>query len=106
MRTVALGRGGPAVSRAGLGLMAMSGVYGPAGRAQSIATIRAALDAGITLLGTRRAGRLAEAVAALELTLTPAEIAAIESAVPAGQVAGDRYEPAGMAALDSEKPLA
>ncbi|MGH3394733.1 MAG: aldo/keto reductase [Streptosporangiaceae bacterium] len=50
--TVALGRGGPRVSRVGLGLMAMSGVYGPADRAESIATIRSALDAGITLLDT------------------------------------------------------
>ena len=50
--TVALGRGGPQVSRVGLGLMAMSGIYGPADRAESIATIRAALDAGITLLDT------------------------------------------------------
>jgi Aldo/keto reductase family len=32
--------------------MGMSGVYGPADRAESIATIRAALDAGITLLDT------------------------------------------------------
>ena len=47
-----LGRGGPRVSRAGLGLMGMSGVYGPADEAESIATIRAALDAGITLLDT------------------------------------------------------
>jgi aryl-alcohol dehydrogenase-like predicted oxidoreductase len=47
-----LGRGGPRVSRAGLGLMAMSGVYGPADETESIATIRAALDAGITLLDT------------------------------------------------------
>src|SRR5437899_1148447 len=30
MQQVPLGRGGPLVSRAGLGLMAMSGVYGPA----------------------------------------------------------------------------
>ena len=32
--------------------MGMSGVYGPADDAESIATIRAALDAGITLLDT------------------------------------------------------
>ena len=50
--TVALGRGGPQVSRVGLGLMAMSGVYGPADRAESVATIRTALDAGVTLLDT------------------------------------------------------
>jgi aryl-alcohol dehydrogenase-like predicted oxidoreductase len=47
-----LGRGGPVVSRAGLGLMAMSGVYGQADDQESIATIRAAVDAGITLLDT------------------------------------------------------
>jgi aryl-alcohol dehydrogenase-like predicted oxidoreductase len=38
--------------RAGLGCMAMSGVYGPADEDESIATIHAALDAGIGLLDT------------------------------------------------------
>jgi aryl-alcohol dehydrogenase-like predicted oxidoreductase len=52
MDTTTLGRGGPVVSRAGLGLMGMSGIYGRADDAESIATIHAALDAGITLLDT------------------------------------------------------
>jgi aryl-alcohol dehydrogenase-like predicted oxidoreductase len=52
METTSLGRGGPAVSRVGLGLMGMSGTYGPADEDESIATIHAALDAGITLLDT------------------------------------------------------
>ncbi len=52
LQTTTLGRGGPAVSRAGLGLMGMSGIYGPADDAESIATIHAAVDAGITLLDT------------------------------------------------------
>lgn len=52
MDTTTLGRGGPAVSRVGLGLMGMSGIYGPADDAESVATIRAALDAGIALLDT------------------------------------------------------
>jgi pyridoxine 4-dehydrogenase len=39
-------------SRIGLGCMGMSDLYGPADRAESIATIHAALDAGITLLDT------------------------------------------------------
>jgi aryl-alcohol dehydrogenase-like predicted oxidoreductase len=47
-----LGRTGPTVSALGLGCMGMSDLYGPADRAESIATIRAALDAGITLLDT------------------------------------------------------
>jgi aryl-alcohol dehydrogenase-like predicted oxidoreductase len=52
MESTPLGRGGPVVSRVGLGLMAMSGIYGPADDAESTATIHAALDAGITLLDT------------------------------------------------------
>jgi aryl-alcohol dehydrogenase-like predicted oxidoreductase len=52
MQTTTLGRGGPVVSRAGLGLMGMSGIYGEADDQESLATIRAALDAGITLLDT------------------------------------------------------
>src|SRR4051795_6914776 len=47
-----LGSSGPAVSALGLGCMGMSGMYGPADRAESIATIHAAIDAGITLLDT------------------------------------------------------
>jgi aryl-alcohol dehydrogenase-like predicted oxidoreductase len=52
MMTTTLGRGGPVVSRVGLGLMSMSGIYGQADDQESIATIRAAIDAGITLLDT------------------------------------------------------
>jgi aryl-alcohol dehydrogenase-like predicted oxidoreductase len=47
-----LGATGPQVSALGLGCMGMSGTYGPADRAECIATIRAALDAGITLIDT------------------------------------------------------
>src|SRR5881227_2306842 len=47
-----LGTTGPTVSAIGLGCMGMSGMYGPSDRAESIATIHAALDAGITLLDT------------------------------------------------------
>jgi aryl-alcohol dehydrogenase-like predicted oxidoreductase len=52
METTTLGRDGPVVSRVGLGLMAMSGIYGQADDAESLVTIRAAVDAGITLLDT------------------------------------------------------
>ena len=47
-----LGSSGPQVSAIGLGLMGMSGMYGPADRAESIATIHAAVDAGVDLLDT------------------------------------------------------
>jgi len=47
-----LGTAGPEVSAIGLGCMGMSDLYGPSDRGESIATIHAALDAGITLLDT------------------------------------------------------
>src|ERR1700727_2160727 len=47
-----LGSKGPDVSVLGLGCMGMSGMYGPSARTESIATIHAALDAGVTLLDT------------------------------------------------------
>ncbi|AUG80825.1 aldo/keto reductase [Kitasatospora sp. MMS16-BH015] len=56
----------------------------------------------VPLVGARRRDRLAEALGALEVTLTPADLAAIEQAVPAGAAAGDRYAAAQMAHLDSE----
>ena len=52
MRTRKLGNAGPEVSLLGLGCMGMSGMYGPSDRAESVATIHAALDASITLLDT------------------------------------------------------
>ena len=47
-----LGATGPAVSAIGLGCMGMSDLYGAADHDESVATIHAALDAGITLLDT------------------------------------------------------
>src|SRR5262245_22940461 len=47
-----LGRTGPAVYPLALGCMGMSGMYGHADESESIATIHAALDHGITLLDT------------------------------------------------------
>jgi aryl-alcohol dehydrogenase-like predicted oxidoreductase len=47
-----LGAAGPTVFPLALGCMGMSGMYGPADERESIATIHAALDAGVTLLDT------------------------------------------------------
>ncbi|WP_327404231.1 aldo/keto reductase [Streptomyces sp. NBC_01288] len=47
-----LGTTGPQVSALGLGCMGMSALYGDADRTESVATIHAALEAGVTLLDT------------------------------------------------------
>ncbi len=52
MKATQLGSTGPQVAQLGLGCMGMSDLYGPADRSESLATIHAALDAGITLLDT------------------------------------------------------
>ncbi len=52
MQTRSLGTNGPTVSALGLGAMSMSGSYGVADRSESIATVHAALDAGVTLIDT------------------------------------------------------
>ncbi|MFJ8471439.1 aldo/keto reductase [Kitasatospora sp. NPDC094011] len=57
----------------------------------------------VPLIGARRRDRLTEALGALDVTLTPADLTAIEAAVPAGAAAGDRYAAAQMARLDSER---
>jgi aryl-alcohol dehydrogenase-like predicted oxidoreductase len=50
MRPTRLGASGPQVSAAGLGCAAISGSYGATDRDEAIAMLRAALDAGVTLL--------------------------------------------------------
>lgn len=52
MQNRTLGSTGPSVSALGLGAMGMSALYGDADRGESIATIHAALDAGVTLIDT------------------------------------------------------
>jgi aryl-alcohol dehydrogenase-like predicted oxidoreductase len=47
-----LGRTGPEVFPVALGCMGMSGVYGPADEPESLATIHAAIDAGVNLIDT------------------------------------------------------
>lgn len=57
----------------------------------------------VPLIGARRRDRLQEALGALDVELTADDLTAIEQAVPAGSAAGDRYDPAQMAHLDSER---
>jgi aryl-alcohol dehydrogenase-like predicted oxidoreductase len=52
MQTRRLGKTGPEVSALGLGAMGMSDFYGEADRTESLATLAAAVEAGITLIDT------------------------------------------------------
>ncbi len=57
----------------------------------------------VPLVGMRRQARVGETVAALELRLSPSELAAVEAAAPADAVSGDRYDERQMEMLDSER---
>jgi aryl-alcohol dehydrogenase-like predicted oxidoreductase len=57
----------------------------------------------VPLVGARTRERLAEALGALEVDLTQADLAAIENAVPPNAAAGERYASHMMALLDSER---
>jgi len=56
------------------------------------------------LIGARSRDRLIEALGALDVPLSPADIAEIERAVPPGAAAGERYPEHQMTHLDSERP--
>ncbi|MGH3966573.1 MAG: aldo/keto reductase, partial [Mycobacterium sp.] len=57
----------------------------------------------VPLIGARTRTRLTEALGAVDVALADDQLARIEAAVPAEQVAGERYPAAHMAALDSER---
>jgi aryl-alcohol dehydrogenase-like predicted oxidoreductase len=57
----------------------------------------------IPTMGARTRKQLADAVSSLDVSLDASDIAALEAAVPASQVAGTRYPEDHMAMLDSER---
>ena len=57
----------------------------------------------VPLVGSRTRSQLKEALAALDVNLSPDDIAHIEQTVPAGSASGDRYASQQMNTLDSEK---
>ena len=54
----------------------------------------------VPLIGAKTRDRLREALGALDLALTPEDLARIEAAVPPGAVAGERYAPDQMKAVN------
>jgi aryl-alcohol dehydrogenase-like predicted oxidoreductase len=76
---------------------------GVTGAQLALAWVLAKGDDIVPLIGTTRRTRLAEGLAALDIRLTPAELAEVEAAVPASAVAGTRYGAEQMPHLDSER---
>lgn len=66
----------------------------------ALAWLLARSPAIVPIPGTRSEARLAENAAAADITLSEAELRAIDEVSPKGVVAGDRYAPASMAMLD------
>jgi aryl-alcohol dehydrogenase-like predicted oxidoreductase len=69
----------------------------------AIAWVLSRGDRVVPLVGARTRERLSESLGALEVQLSDDDLAAIESAVPAGSAAGERYDDQQMAILDSER---
>jgi aryl-alcohol dehydrogenase-like predicted oxidoreductase len=57
----------------------------------------------VPVIGARTRTQLAESLGALQVQLSPTELAKIEDAIPASAVAGTRYDERQMRALDSER---
>jgi aryl-alcohol dehydrogenase-like predicted oxidoreductase len=67
----------------------------------AIAWVLAQGDDVVPIPGTKRRRYLEENVGALEVELTPEDLAAIEEVTPPGSVAGERYNPEMMAYVDA-----
>jgi aryl-alcohol dehydrogenase-like predicted oxidoreductase len=57
----------------------------------------------VPVIGARKVSQLSESLGALEVTLSGADLALIENALPASAVAGTRYDQHQMKMLDSER---
>ena len=68
----------------------------------ALAWVRSRGNDIVPVIGARRREQLKEALGALELSLDTVDLARIEAAVSPGLTAGERYDPAQMAHLDSE----
>jgi aryl-alcohol dehydrogenase-like predicted oxidoreductase len=66
----------------------------------ALAWVLAQGDDVVPIPGTRRIANLEENIAALNVALTPEDLAAIDAAAPSGAVAGDRYPPAAMQSVN------
>ena len=85
-------------------LRAIAGEVGASPAQVAIAWVAAQGDDIVPLVGARRRDRLTEALGALDVKLTPAQLAVLAKAFPPGVAAGARYPEAQLVHMDSEKP--
>jgi aryl-alcohol dehydrogenase-like predicted oxidoreductase len=84
-------------------LRELAGERGATASQLAIAWVLAKSPAIVPLIGARTRQQLAESLGALQVALTPADIARIEAALPPSAVAGTRYDEHQMRVLDSER---
>jgi len=84
-------------------LRTIAGDIGASPAQVAIAWVAAQGNDIVPLVGARRRDRLTEALGALDVKLTPAQLASIAAAFPPGVAAGGRYAEAQLAHMDSEK---
>jgi aryl-alcohol dehydrogenase-like predicted oxidoreductase len=81
----------------------MAGAHGTTAVRLAIAWVLHKRANLIPTLGSRTRPQLQDALGAIDLMLSAEDIAKLEAAVPASQIAGDRYAPEAMRSLDSER---
>jgi aryl-alcohol dehydrogenase-like predicted oxidoreductase len=84
-------------------LQALAREKGVTGSQMAIAWVLAKGPNIVPLIGARTRAQLTESLGALDIDLSPADVARIEEAVPADAIAGTRYGEEQMRLLDSEK---
>jgi aryl-alcohol dehydrogenase-like predicted oxidoreductase len=86
-----------------LKLRELAKARGITGTQLAIAWVLAKGDTIVPVIGARTRRQLDESLRALDVELTPRDVAAIEEAIPRSAVAGNRYDENGMRTLDSER---
>ena len=84
-------------------LRALAAEKGVSATQLAIAWVLAKGESIVPVVGARTVAQLAESLAALPISLSPAELMRMEQAIPASAVAGERYAPPQMQMLDSER---
>ena len=84
-------------------LRALAAEKGVSATQLAIAWVLGKGESIVPVVGARTVAQLAESLAALPISLSPAELMRMEQAIPASAVAGERYAPPQMRMLDSER---